>query len=119
MFPAQSRTNTEMNLKRKFALAAIILTAAGLATPTASAITLLSIEFKEDDQAGFDLWPTAFTGASTTANFLTPSTTQLTDTSSDLQGSPINGFILSQIPEPSSALLAALGSLGLLARRRK
>ena len=45
-------------------------------------------------------------------------TFQLTDVGA-LQGSAINGFILSQIPEPSTAILAVMASLGLLARRRR
>jgi hypothetical protein len=33
-------------------------------------------------------------------------------------GQPISGFQLAAVPEPSAALLGALGALGLLRRRR-
>ena len=32
---------------------------------------ILAIEFVQDDQAGFDLWPSALSGTSSTANFST------------------------------------------------
>ena len=42
----------------------------GLTATTATAQTeLLSIEFNQDDQEGFDIWPSAFVGTSSTAEF--------------------------------------------------
>lgn len=32
---------------------------------------ILAIEFNQDDQAGFDIWPSAFSGSTSTANFST------------------------------------------------
>ncbi len=56
---------------------------------------LLSIEFNQDDQAGFDLWPSAFAGSSSTANFttdpvVTSGTTSVTITTSSGFGVPGN-----------------------------
>ncbi len=222
--------------------AALSAATLSLIASSATATTLLKIEFREDDQAGFNLWPTSspLTGTSSTANFSTPTTTSgttaitmtattslgqafnrgtisdgtpagftysnlyrdlliastptgrltltasgldantaynftlfawdpgdstdrvrewtvetgsgvpasaqlnwvdplvdnntfamnfeittdatgsfsLSDTSANPQGSAINGFILEQIPEPSTALLAVFGAFGLFSRRR-
>ena len=63
---------------------------------TAKAQTeLLAIEFVQDDQDGFDLWPSAISGSSTTANFSTDgsltsgTTTVVVDTSTGF-GTPGN-----------------------------
>lgn len=63
-------------------LAAVSALSLILTVASASAATLLSIEFKEDDQDGFDLWPASspLTGTSSTAVFTTPETSSGTTT---------------------------------------
>jgi hypothetical protein len=53
--------------------AATFAVALSLAASSLTAATLLTIEFSEGDQAGFDLWPAGspLTGTSSTANFST------------------------------------------------
>jgi hypothetical protein len=63
--------------------------------PATAQTTLLSIEFNQDDQAGFDLWPSALSGNSSTANFITDpantsSTTSVTVSTSTGFGVPGN-----------------------------
>ena len=58
-------------------------------------VDLLAIEFNQNDQAGFDLWPTAFSGSSSTANFttdaaLTSGTTTVQVSTSTSFGLPAN-----------------------------
>ncbi|MFT7301820.1 MAG: hypothetical protein ACI8UZ_000655, partial [Akkermansiaceae bacterium] len=83
-----------MTKKTPSTLPAIIL-AAALMMPSASAITLLSIEFREDDQPEFDLWPGTIFGNRSTVDFATDgeatsgTTTVIVDTSSGF-GAPAN-----------------------------
>ena len=42
-----------------------------LMVPVSAQTELLSIELNQNDQAGFDLWPSAFSGSSSTADFTT------------------------------------------------
>ena len=72
-----------------FALAVLTIVPAGAQTE------LLSIEFNQNDQAGFDLWPSAFSGSSSTANFatdagLTSGTTTVSIATSTTFGLPAN-----------------------------
>lgn len=63
--------------------------------PASSQTELLALEFNRDDQAGLELWPTAFAGLSSIANFTkdaiaTSGTTTATVTTSigfDVRGS--------------------------------
>ncbi|MFP6897107.1 MAG: lamin tail domain-containing protein [Roseibacillus sp.] len=77
-------------------IAAAALTGFGLSAISVIAQTeLLSIEFVADDQAGFDLWPSAYAGTSSTANFttdpvVTSGTTTVTLTTSSGFGTPGN-----------------------------
>lgn len=74
----------------------VLLAISSLGAPSASARTeLLAIEFNQDDQADFDLWPTAFGGNSSTANFSTDAvatsgTTTVTLSTSSGFGVPAN-----------------------------
>ncbi|MFT5110589.1 MAG: hypothetical protein ACI9UA_006245, partial [Pseudoalteromonas tetraodonis] len=74
---------------RKTSSILLATTLVALFIPAAFAQTeLLSVELNQDDQAGFDLWPSAFTGNSSSASFTTDSqatsgtTTVMIDTSS-------------------------------------
>lgn len=77
---------------QKIAAAAV---AVGLSISSGTAANIINpIEFKDDDQAGFDLWPTAFTGSATTASWTTPltisGTTSMTITASTTLGQALN-----------------------------
>ncbi len=76
-------------------IAAAVVAAAGLTASSAMAATIINpIEFKEDDQAGFDLWPSEFAGSVSTAEFVTPLTTSgmttVTITASTTLGQALN-----------------------------
>ncbi len=71
-----------------------------VAIPAHGQTELLAIEFNQDDQAGFDLWPSGFSGTSVTANFsndpvATSGTTTVTLTSNTGFGVPANRGSLS------------------------
>ncbi len=57
-----------MHKPRSFLLLPLILSSAQAATP------LISIELIQDDQAGFDLWPSTLSGSQSIANFSTDGT---------------------------------------------
>ena len=75
---------------------------APLTNPAAAQTELLAIEFNQDDQAGFDLWPGGFSGSRATANFstdpgATSGTTTVTLTSNTGFGVPANSTSLLRI----------------------
>ena len=73
----------------------IALFTVGMVLDCAAQADLLAIEFNQDDQAGFDLWPGGFSGNSVNANFptdpgVTSGTTTVTMTTSSGFGVPTN-----------------------------
>ena len=61
-----------INSRKNKKMGGVALVSSILVVTPATATTLLSVEFREDDQDGFDIWPTALSGTSSSATFATP-----------------------------------------------